>query len=75
MDSTLESEINAMITQRILAYHQNLIDGGQIREFAVNLPAFDCSQLERRHLDGRSKGLAPQQDAHSQPAASGSGCE
>jgi hypothetical protein len=36
MDSTLETEINALITHRILAYHQSLIDGGQIRE-SLNL--------------------------------------
>jgi hypothetical protein len=28
-----KSEIQAMITHRILAYQQSLIDGGQIREF------------------------------------------
>ncbi len=62
MDSILETEVNAMITRRILAYHQSLVDGGQIREVTlagISPPTSDYSQSERRHSETFSECPAP----------------
>jgi hypothetical protein len=68
MDSTLQAEINALITRRILAYHQSLIDGGQIREFENHGPeanrlVSDCSQSEHRLAETALRDPVPLQGA------------
>lgn len=72
MTPELTTEIEAMITQRILAYHQNLIDADQIDDVdlkgpQVSRPPSYCSQLEHRQTDDPSEGLAPLQGALTQP--------
>jgi hypothetical protein len=71
----LETEVDAMITRRILRYHQSLIDNGQIREVALNPPASDYSLSEHTHSDDLSEGLAPLQGGHSQQTVCGNECE
>lgn len=39
MDKLLESEINTLITKRILVYHSQLISTGQIEEVALKGPS------------------------------------
>jgi hypothetical protein len=77
--ATLEAEVDAMITQRILLYHQSLIDNGQIHPVELkgplNHPASDCSLSEHTHSDDLSEGLALLQGGHSQPTVCDNECE
>lgn len=67
--ATLEAEIDAMITQRILLYHQSLIDNGQIHPVELkgptSHPVSHCIPSEHKHSDGPPEGLAPLHGAHS----------
>ena len=61
MDKTLEIEINALITNRILAYHSRLIKSGQIDDIALKGPSAihppsHCNQSGHKRQDGRSEG-------------------
>jgi len=63
MNETLRVEVDAMITNRILTYHQGLIEAGQIREFAakppgVSRPVSDCSQSGHMPVDVPREGLS-----------------
>ena len=57
MDSELRSEIDSMITQRIVMYHRGLVSKGQIPDIPnqgppANPPASGCSQSEHMPPDG-----------------------
>lgn len=39
MDRVLKSEVNALITDRILAYHSQLIETGQIQDVELKGPS------------------------------------
>ena len=77
-DDRTVAEVDAMITLRILAYHQGLIDGGQIREFEIKGPSAsplvsDCSHLEHKHKPHDLSGdPAPPLCAPAQQVACGS---
>uniref|UniRef100_A0A6H1ZS85 Uncharacterized protein n=1 Tax=viral metagenome TaxID=1070528 RepID=A0A6H1ZS85_9ZZZZ len=64
MNATLKSEINALITTRILAYNSLLIETGQIKTVELKgpsaTPTFSrCIQSEHTHLDAPLEGLVP----------------
>ena len=66
MDATLQSEINSLITRRILAYHSQLIENGQIQVVEIPgpraIPPFShCNQSEHMQMDDHSINLAPHQ--------------
>ena len=66
MDATLKSEVDALITTRILAFLSQLIETGQIQAVELKgpnaIPPFShCNQSAHMQTDGLSINLAPHQ--------------
>lgn len=66
MDKSLEIEINALITERILAYHSQLIATGQIKAVALTGPSAipsisRCNQSAHTQKDAPSINPVPLQ--------------
>lgn len=64
MKKSLEMEINTLITERILTYHAQLIENGQIKPVELNgpsviRPASHCNRLGHMQTDGQQEDPAP----------------
>ena len=67
MNCKLESDIETMITRRILAYHELLIKTNQIKRVSLSGPFANhllshCIHSERKHLYDQPEGLALPKD-------------
>jgi len=63
MDKTLKTEVDTLITQRILTFYSALIRRGQIKHVGEKgpsaiLPLFHCNQSEHMRQDVRLEGPA-----------------
>jgi hypothetical protein len=61
----LEPRIQALITDRIVTFHNALVERGQIAPPPVILPHADCSRAEYTRSYTEQGGLVPPQAAHS----------